>query len=407
VPLFNRLQLYAWRQFSELDIPLDAPCVILTGVNGSGKTTLLNILAKHFGWNVPFISTPLIGRKRAMRLYSDVYTEESFSEAAEIPSGQRKVGEIFYDDETSCQLTVDAFTGANYQLNYQGIQTVTGLYIPSHRPAPVYAQVSTIPTNPVELSQFYQRYFSILSQSMMNAGRYQSPFVTQKEDLIALAVFGESSEHVDANPQYIGKIDEFEEILRIALPKEIGFRSIKVRTPDIVLQTNSGDFALDSMSGGVNALFSILWQVFMFGIGQNRFVVAIDEPENHLHPSMQRMILPNLIKAFPQVQFVVATHSPFVVSSFSDALVVSLQRLSPANAKIRSEVLSGADLSASPNAVLREILKVDAMLPVWVEKKVRELLEATSNLPPDERGQVLMQQLEGMGIGDAIADFDG
>ena len=70
-------------------------------------------------------------------------------------------------------------------------------------------------------------------------------------------------------------------------------------------------------------------------------------------------------------------------------------------------MLSGAELSASPNAVLRDILKVDAMLPVWVEKRIREVLEATSDLPPAERGTALMQQLEDMGIGDAIADYEG
>ena len=351
------MRLQNWRQFAEVDIPLDASCVVLTGVNGSGKTTLLTILSKHFGWNLPFISTPLMGKRRLKRLYSDIYSEEQISEETEIPSGQRRVGSIVYQSGQECQLTTEALTDANYHLNYNGIQPVVGLYIPSHRPAAIYAPVTTIPTNPVELSQLYQSYFSILSQSMTQSGRMQNPAVKQKENIIALAVFGENTEHVDANPQYAGRIDEFEEVLRTALPPEIGFISLKIRTPDVVLRTRSGDFSIDSMSGGINALFSILWQIYSFGIGKEDFVVTIDEPENHLHPSMQRMLLPNLLKAFPRVQFVVATHSPFIVSSFPDAKVVSLQRHEGQGRGIFSEVLSSADLSSSPNAILRDVLK--------------------------------------------------
>ncbi|MEZ4955198.1 MAG: AAA family ATPase [Saprospiraceae bacterium] len=44
-------------------------------------------------------------------------------------------------------------------------------------------------------------------------------------------------------------------------------------------------------------------------------VVLIDEIDLHLHPKWQRLILPKLIELFPNVQFVVTTHSPFVVQS--------------------------------------------------------------------------------------------
>ena len=51
-------------------------------------------------------------------------------------------------------------------------------------------------------------------------------------------------------------------------------------------------------------------------------VVIIDEIEQHLHPKWQSNILPSLEKNFPQVQFVVATHSPLVVSSSEDDVLV-------------------------------------------------------------------------------------
>ena len=44
-------------------------------------------------------------------------------------------------------------------------------------------------------------------------------------------------------------------------------------------------------------------------------VVLIDEVDMHLHPSWQHEVLSSLGKAFPQIQFIVTTHSPQVVSS--------------------------------------------------------------------------------------------
>ncbi len=45
------------------------------------------------------------------------------------------------------------------------------------------------------------------------------------------------------------------------------------------------------------------------------FVALIDEPENHLHPKWQRQIIPAAQRLFPNAQLIIATHSPFLVSS--------------------------------------------------------------------------------------------
>jgi predicted ATP-binding protein involved in virulence len=42
-------------------------------------------------------------------------------------------------------------------------------------------------------------------------------------------------------------------------------------------------------------------------------VVLIDEIDLHLHPRWQRMLIPRLIKTFPNCQFFISTHSPQVL----------------------------------------------------------------------------------------------
>lgn len=49
-------------------------------------------------------------------------------------------------------------------------------------------------------------------------------------------------------------------------------------------------------------------------------IVVIDEIDAHLHTSHQREILPQLIKSFPNVQFVITTHSPLFLIGMQEVL---------------------------------------------------------------------------------------
>ena len=54
-------------------------------------------------------------------------------------------------------------------------------------------------------------------------------------------------------------------------------------------------------------------------------IVLIDEVETHLHLSMQKEIMPILTTVFPNIQFIVSTHSPFVLSSVGNAEAIDLE----------------------------------------------------------------------------------
>ncbi len=55
-------------------------------------------------------------------------------------------------------------------------------------------------------------------------------------------------------------------------------------------------------------------------------IVFIDEPELFLHIKMQKKVMPALTSLFPNIQFIVATHSPFVLSSISNAVIFDLEK---------------------------------------------------------------------------------
>jgi hypothetical protein len=60
-------------------------------------------------------------------------------------------------------------------------------------------------------------------------------------------------------------------------------------------------------------------------------IVLIDEIDLHLHPSLQRALIPRLRKTFPKVQWIVTSHSPLVLANFDANEIMALDRDSYGN----------------------------------------------------------------------------
>ena len=86
--------------------------------------------------------------------------------------------------------------------------------------------------------------------------------------------------------------------------------------------------SLDSLSTGQLALFSMFATIIRYAdknklvqsidLSQISGIVAIDEIELHLHSKLQKEILPELIKLFPKIQFIITTHSPLFLLGMQD-----------------------------------------------------------------------------------------
>lgn len=107
--------------------------------------------------------------------------------------------------------------------------------------------------------------------------------------------------------------------LKLYCLQSLALKAISVIVPEVMLCTKTGNFPIDAVSGGISSIIDITWQLYMFADTSESFVAIIDEPENHLHPELQRNFLGNLIKAFPNVQFIVATHNPFMITAEKDS----------------------------------------------------------------------------------------
>jgi len=226
------MHLENWRQFESVSIDFDSQVTVVTGQNGSGKTTLLNILGKHFGWNINFVSTPFFSKKHRKRFWSDFVRARDAEKDA--PNSKINVGSIHYNNGVTCQLSTPEFVSSQYQLQFQNQQGVVGLHIPSHRPAITYQQISQIPTDPKTVQQQYQEFQQLLFQTYGSAN-VRNPGVILKQSLVSLALFGYGNEAVLANPEYHHLFMTFQDILRRILPDDLGFQRLEVRMPDVVL----------------------------------------------------------------------------------------------------------------------------------------------------------------------------
>lgn len=114
-------------------------------------------------------------------------------------------------------------------------------------------------------------------------------------------------------------------------------------------------------------------------------IIIIDEVELHLHPGWQKRILKDLASVFPNIQFIVSTHSPEVITSYKDANLILLKH---EGSVAQIESAYGKDV----NTVLTGILRVGDR-PAEIEaqfKKFSELLNAENYAKAKE----LLSQLE-------------
>lgn len=380
--MFENLTIGTWRQFREVSIDFDPRLTILTGANGAGKTTLLHLLNRHWGWNLQYVSTPRFSRQGKRSYWAGFWHEDEFASQETLSSPQREIGALRYTDGSFTTLTVPENVTEVFSVNFSNMKQIPGVYVPSHRPVYVHQKVEQIPTQLDARQQIYDVYVSELRNRFLPNQRTQFPGHRLKLALISLAALGFGNEAVERNPEAVETFRGFEKILRIMLPPSLHFERLSVKVPDVMLETGTGPFAFDAVSGGVAALIDVSWQVYMYSLLHDEFVVVIDEPEAHLHPELQQRVLPNLLRAFPGAQFVVATHNPFVIGSTPESNVYVLSY--DDSRHVRSALLDMINKAGTSNEILRDVLGLTTALPHWVEERLRAIVADFSARPLTE-----------------------
>jgi len=157
--------------------------------------------------------------------------------------------------------------------------------------------------------------------------------------------------NLNKEKEFEGTIDAFLEAMGKAIP---ALKIIEIDTKneefnaEIQMTKDPAPHWLtyDMMSDGFKAMINIVAEIAYRCIELNGFlgrnavkqtpgIVLIDELDLYLHPHWQQHVLADLQKAFPKFQFIVTTHSPFIVQSVDSNNIIRLDGaispISPSN----------------------------------------------------------------------------
>ncbi len=151
--------------------------------------------------------------------------------------------------------------------------------------------------------------------------------------------------------------------VRKAIENITGFKSVSIKRNPLHMQVEKEGQILwvDQLSEGEKSLFSLVGDLarritianpVLSNPLQGEGIVMIDEIELHLHPKWQKEIILKLSETFPNIQFILTTHSPLVLSEIESNSVYLIYQ---ENGKIQcSPVQQSKGLSS--NEILEEIM---------------------------------------------------
>ncbi|MET4694425.1 AAA family ATPase [Endozoicomonas lisbonensis] len=334
----KKIELTNFRAFDSLSLELEPDFTVLVAWNGQGKTSVLDGLARGLG---PFLTRlPKISGIRTkntdlkldeagkLRPYLRIALEttsgiewditdrrdKTKKTTETIPSakGVKALNEwvdSFIDsenDDSPYSLPVIAYYGTG-----RGVfDNIPEPKLSFHKTGSRFEAFSGSLNSRVNFKQFFERFFNLEDEERRAMEKHRDfDYCLPALEAIRQAISGNgkregllpefSNPRTQTNPADFlvdwKKPDGHTETLSI-LQLSDGFRTTLAMVMDIASRMATANPEADDILATPG-------------------VVMIDEIDLHLHPDWQQRILPDLHRTFPNVQWIVSTHSPQIVST--------------------------------------------------------------------------------------------
>lgn len=160
-------------------------------------------------------------------------------------------------------------------------------------------------------------------------------------------------------------------VIDVFLKETTGWHTLEYSVEDqkslILSHEKHGRMNVDYLSDGIRSMLAMVGDIAYRCIKLNQHlgqkaaictdgIVLIDEVDMHLHPRWQQLILAQLQKAFPKIQFIVTTHSPQVLTTVSSDCIRILRDNKVYGAPAGTE-------GAEPQRLLQDVLGVENIRP--------------------------------------------
>ena len=297
--------------------------LILTGKNGSGKTSVLQAMRNYLkAINNGMLNTIHVDWPRTIELAKRNYENatskaEKIQAQSAIKSFESSIAE--YNGQLSIQLSDEVELDSLYK---QG-DFITA-YFPTDRSTVIYRANGV---KDVKLEDTYgldSTPINILLQYMVHL-KTQQAYAKNENDL-------------SVEKKITEWFTRFESALKVLLSDDSIRLVYDYKNYNFLIeQKGRNPYSLDELSDGYSAIIGIVADLIL-RMDRNWLlkgelsqydvegVVLIDELETHLHVELQRKILPFLTEFFPRIQFIITTHSAYILNSISNACIYDLEK---------------------------------------------------------------------------------
>jgi ABC-type dipeptide/oligopeptide/nickel transport system ATPase subunit len=303
----------------DINIKLDGNNLIIAGGNGSGKTSLATAILQAL--------TTQIAQQQIRQIPNIESNIKAFRDALENPDIDKAL-RINYQQNLTSQLqnleSINSPIGVVYNdpdkfINLHLDKKATFRFFAADRKAAITSVSSATASQPdVDSMNMSLPLGNSLEQHLVNL-KVRSALAVQAGEV------GKRPIHAE---EWIASFTENLKYLFEDQSTELVFKPDQLRF--YISQSGKPQYNFQSLSSGYLAIFDIYADLLMhteyaqIKPSELSGVVIIDEIDAHLHVSLQRKILPFFTTSFPAIQFIVTTHSPFVLTSVDNAVIFDI-----------------------------------------------------------------------------------
>lgn len=405
----DQLTLKNFRNFESVDIPLNSKMNIVIGNNGSGKSSLLMgalTAASAFFLGIDYASP------------RSIKTDDVRHVAHEVKKVYQQVA--VYPVEVSCEGVVNGVTckwsrslsGPKSNTTYGGASDLRNIASSLQKSASNEYSEDVLP-----LIAYYGTGRLWAQKQAKKKGKqklrsrfegYRDCIAEQATDKQLLEWFSETTLLVSQEgsiPQMTAVQQALERCFADLIDHgetqrvKVEYRQ-RYRTVVVEYTNRSGEHELHpmyEMSDGYRSVLSMVADIahrmavlnpqLGDAILETPGIIIIDEVELHLHPGWRKRILKDLTSVFPNIQFIVSTYSPEVITSYKEANLILLKhegsatQIESAYGKDVNTVFRSILLVGNRPAEIKELFdKFSQVLDAEDYPKAREILSQLENI---------------------------